>query len=103
MPRPVSTSVMSELALAMFVSAGFVILSVAYATHVFSADHSGYIAGIGAGAWSAGVGLSAPLFGRLFDQHRYDAAFAVAALFPVLGYCCWLWLDRWRAPYQQQG
>jgi ACS family hexuronate transporter-like MFS transporter len=100
---PAMWAVMGELALAMFVSAGFVILSVAYATHVFSPDHSGYIAGIGAGSWSAVVGLTAPLFGRLFDQHRYDAAFAVAALFPILGYCCWLWLDRWRAPQQQQG
>ncbi len=97
---PALWAVMSELFLAMFLSAGFVILAVAYATHVFSAYHAGYIAGIGAGAWSAGVGLTAPLFGRLFDQHRYDAAFAAAALFPVLGYCGWLWLDRARAQQQ---
>ena len=47
---------MVELFVAMFVVSGFVILSVAYATHVFSTDHSGYIAGIGAGAGSARLG-----------------------------------------------
>jgi ACS family hexuronate transporter-like MFS transporter len=93
--------VMSELFVAMFLSAGFVILAVAYATHVFSPDHAGFIAGVGAGSWSAGVGLAMPYFGRLFDQGRYDAAFAIAALFPVLGYGGWLWLYRGRASHQK--
>ena len=47
--------VMSELFLAMFVAAGFIILSVSYASSVYSPEHSGFIAGVGAGAWSAVV------------------------------------------------
>jgi MFS transporter, ACS family, hexuronate transporter len=80
---------MFELFFAMFVASGFVILSIADATDVFSADHSGLIAGLGAGSWSAVVGLVMPAFGRLFDQQRYDTAFAVAAVFPIAGYGVW--------------
>ena len=64
--------VMFGMFLAMFVAAGFVILAVAYATHVFSADHAGLIAGAGAGSWSAMVALMMPLFGQLFDQRSYE-------------------------------
>jgi MFS transporter, ACS family, hexuronate transporter len=80
---------MFELFFAMFVASGFVILSIADATDVFSADHSGLIAGLGAGSWSAVVGLVMPAFGRLFDQQRYDTAFVLAAVFPIAGYGVW--------------
>jgi ACS family hexuronate transporter-like MFS transporter len=84
-------AVMFEMFFAMFVAAGFVILSIAYATDVFSADHSGLIAGAGAGSWSAVVALVMPVFGRLFDAQRFEAAFALAAVFPVAGFTIW-WL-----------
>jgi ACS family hexuronate transporter-like MFS transporter len=80
--------------LAMFVAAGFVILSLAYATEVYSADHAGFIAGVGAGSWGAAVAICMPVFGRLFDQHRYDVAFLLATVIPVAGYLGWLWLHR---------
>jgi ACS family hexuronate transporter-like MFS transporter len=80
---------MFGLFFAMFIAAGFVILSIAYATEVFSAAHSGLIAGLGAGSWSAVIAMVMPLFGRLFDQQRYDTAFGIAAIFPVSGYVLW--------------
>jgi ACS family hexuronate transporter-like MFS transporter len=86
--------VLCELFLAMFVAGGFIILAMAYATQTYSGAHSGLIAGLGAGAWSGVVGLLMPLFGRLFDLHRTDAAFVLAALSPVLGYGLWLWASR---------
>ncbi|MGE5568709.1 MAG: MFS transporter [Rhodospirillales bacterium] len=86
--------VLFELFLAMFVAGGFIILAMAYATQTFSKAHSGLIAGLGAGAWSAAVGLVMPVFGRLFDLHRSAAAFVLAALCPVLGYAAWLALSR---------
>jgi ACS family hexuronate transporter-like MFS transporter len=86
--------VMLGLFFAMFVAAGFVIFAIAYATEVFSASQSGLIAGAGAGSWSAVVALTMPIFGRLFDQARYDAAFALAAIFPLLGYAGWRWMIR---------
>lgn len=86
---PNVAAVMAALFLAMFVSAGFVVLSVAYATHVYAADHAGLIAGTGAGSWSLAVAVAMPFFGRLFDLHRYPVAFWVAAAIPVAGYAGW--------------
>jgi ACS family hexuronate transporter-like MFS transporter len=80
--------------LAMFVSAGFVVLAVAYATHVYADGSAGLIAGTGAGSWSLLVALTMPLFGRLFDQHRHAAAFWIAAGVPMLGYFGWRCLSR---------
>jgi MFS transporter, ACS family, hexuronate transporter len=90
--------VMIGLFLAMFVSAGFVVLSVGYATHVYAAEHAGLIAGIGAGSWSLAVAILMPLFGRLFDHHRHEAAFWVAGAFPIAGYAAWRWLSRGDLP-----
>jgi ACS family hexuronate transporter-like MFS transporter len=87
----------------MFVIVGFVVPSVSYATHVYSGDHAGLIAGIGAGSYGAIVALTMPLFGRLFDLHRYEVAFAVAALMPALGFFGWAWLNRENSPFPSPG
>jgi ACS family hexuronate transporter-like MFS transporter len=84
---------MFQMFFAMFAAAGFVIVSVAYATYVFSAESSGFLAGLGAGSWSAVVALVMPRFGRLFDQRDYDTAFLTAAVIPVLGWALWRVLD----------
>lgn len=78
-----------ELFFAMFIAAGMVILSMAYVTRQYSSRHAGLIAGLGAGSWSAMVALTMPLFGRLFDQHHYQQAFLIAALFPIAGFLGW--------------
>jgi len=75
---------------AMFITSGFIIGAVAYATHHFSSDHAGFIAGLGAGSWSLVIALVMPGVGRLFDLHRYDIAFAIAALFPIAGCAAWM-------------
>jgi ACS family hexuronate transporter-like MFS transporter len=82
-------AVMGLLWLAMFVAGGFIILTVAYATHVYSAAHSGLLAGLGAGAWSAGVAAAMPVFGRLIDANRWDVAFLMAAAGPAAGWLLW--------------
>jgi ACS family hexuronate transporter-like MFS transporter len=86
-------AVMLGMFLAMFAASGFIVLSVAYATDVYSADHAGLIAGAGAGSWSAVVAVTMPLFGHLFDLHRYSAAFWIATAIPVAGYLGWLALS----------
>jgi ACS family hexuronate transporter-like MFS transporter len=86
--------VMFQMFLAMFAAGGFIILTISYATHVYSAAHSGLLAGLGAGAWSAAVAVAMPLFGRLIDHHRWDAAFLLAAVVPALGYLLWLAANR---------
>jgi ACS family hexuronate transporter-like MFS transporter len=79
---------------AMFITSGFIIGAVAYATRHFSTNHAGFIAGLGGGSWSLVVALVMPGVGRLFDLHRYDVAFLVAALFPVVAYTAWMKLSR---------
>jgi MFS family permease len=80
--------------LAMFVAGGFIILTLAYATHVYSKAHSGLIAGLGAGAWSAAVAVVMPVFGRLIDLGRWDKAFLLTAVVPGIGYLFWLAANR---------
>ncbi len=80
--------------LSMFCAAGFIILSIAYATDVYSAAHAGLISGVGSGAWSATVAVLMPLFGRLLDLEAYRAAFALAAALPLAGFLLWGRLNR---------
>jgi ACS family hexuronate transporter-like MFS transporter len=91
---PSFAAVMFELFFAMFVAAAFVIVTISYATFVYSSDNAGLIAGLGAGSWSALVALVMPVFGRLFDQTRWDAAFALATLFPLVGFAIWRVVNR---------
>jgi hypothetical protein len=60
--------VLGDMFLSMFGLAGFVVLSVGYATRAFPPGHSGLLAGIGAGSWGAIVALMMPVFGRLFHR-----------------------------------
>ena len=59
-----------------------------------AASRLGGISGLGAGSWSAIIALVMPYFGRLFDQHRYDTAFALATCFPIVGFAAWWVLSR---------
>jgi ACS family hexuronate transporter-like MFS transporter len=79
---------------AMFMSASFTIGGLAYASQHYSTSHSGFIAGIGTGSWSAVIAVVLPVIGRLFDEHSYRSAFALATGLPVAGYALWRLLDR---------
>lgn len=89
--------VVAQLALALFVCCGFIVVPVRYATREFSSANAGLIAGMGAGSWSALVAVVMPGFGWLFDRKMYHEAFLVAALAPVLGMGIWTVLSSWRA------
>ncbi|MEO8594731.1 MAG: MFS transporter [Candidatus Solibacter sp.] len=91
---PGTTPFLLLLFLEMFVASGFIVLSVAYAASVYTGDHAGLIAGVGAGSWSAMVAIAMPYFGRLFDQHAYAAAFWIATAAGLCGFLGWLWLSR---------
>jgi ACS family hexuronate transporter-like MFS transporter len=87
------SQVMALFFVAMFVTAGFVIVGIAYATAVYSPSQSGLIAGLCAGSFGA-ASLFMPLFGRLFDQQRFHAAFLFAALVPLVGFLVWCVINR---------
>jgi ACS family hexuronate transporter-like MFS transporter len=81
---------MFQFFFAMFVTSGFIIPSITHATRIVPAASTSLVAGLSAGAFSLLTAMTAPVFGRLFDQHRYEAAFLLAAIFPVMGY--WIWI-----------
>jgi len=83
------TPLLLELFFEMFVASGFVMVSLHYATWVYTGAHAGLIAGLGAGSWGAAVALAMPYMGRLFDQQRWEMAFFMATLFPVAGLIVW--------------
>jgi ACS family hexuronate transporter-like MFS transporter len=91
---PGTVPVLVLMFLAMFAASGFLVLSVAYANSVYTADHAGLIAGVGAGSWSAAVAVMMPILGRLFDVHAYAAAFWIATAIPMCGFVGWLVLSR---------
>lgn len=85
---------MAGFFLAMFSAAGFIILSIAHATDLYSSRYAGLISGIGSAAWSATVAVMMPVFGRLFDEGRYATAFGLAAALPSAGYLVWRAANR---------
>lgn len=89
---PTVEAVLALMFLSMFAAAGFIVLSLGYATRTLGAGRAGLVAGLGAGAWSALVAIIMPVMGRLFDAREYGVAFALAAGFPLAGYGLWRWL-----------
>jgi MFS transporter, ACS family, hexuronate transporter len=75
--------------LAMFVASAFQLLAITYASESFSKAHSGFVGGIGSGAYGAVLAVAMPRFGWLFDHQLYQEAFLIAALCPVAGYVAW--------------
>jgi ACS family hexuronate transporter-like MFS transporter len=86
--------VVALLCFAMFIGGGFIVTALAYGTSVFPAAKSGLLAGLASGSWSSLVAVTMPFFGRMFDQHRYNVAFAAAAAAPVVGLLAWWVLNR---------
>ena len=78
---------------AMFTASGFIVLSLRYATDALGRTHAGFLAGMGAGAWSALVAGVMPVIGRLFDGKQYAAAFLLVSLVPLLGWLGWRFLS----------
>jgi MFS transporter, ACS family, hexuronate transporter len=77
------------LFLGMFVSAGFVIVSLAEVTHRHTTRHSAYLAGLGAGAWAGLMMVAMPVFGGLLDRRAYPVAYALAAASFGMAWLAW--------------
>jgi ACS family hexuronate transporter-like MFS transporter len=88
---------MCALFLATLAAGSFIILALAYATREFGVQRAGWLAGLGAGTWSALVAIAMPEFGRLFDGGRFGVAFAVAGLAQTAGVVLWLGLEKTRS------
>ena len=79
-------AVLALMFLQMFVSAGFVIVSLSEVNEWGAERHTAYLSGIGAGSWSGLMAIVMPFFGRLFDRSDYATAYVLAAAAPVVGW-----------------
>lgn len=85
------TAVLALLFWAMFVAAGFVIVSLRAGALAYPKEQTALVAGIAAGSWSALVAILLPVLGGMFDAGRYDAAFTLISFAPIVGVALW-WL-----------
>jgi MFS transporter, ACS family, hexuronate transporter len=92
--------VLGALSFAMFVGGGFIVAALAYGTNAFPTARLGLLAGLASGSLSLLTAVTMPLFGRLFDGRCYDAAFAVAAAVPLVGFAAWWVLNT--SPHREQ-
>jgi MFS transporter, ACS family, hexuronate transporter len=79
---------------AMFVAAGFLVLSLRTGALSYPRAQTALVAGIGAGAWSAIIAILLPLLGAWFDASRYRETFLLVGLLPVAGVLLWYLLSR---------
>jgi ACS family hexuronate transporter-like MFS transporter len=79
---------------AMFVTAGFIVVSLRTGARAYPEGQRSMVAGMAAGSWSALVAIILPFLGGWFDQQRYANAFIVVSLMPVLGTFSWWLLTR---------
>jgi sugar phosphate permease len=94
---PSLASVPAAIALmswACFIGGGFQMLAMKVGAYAFPRHQAALMSGIASGAWSlANAGVS-PIIGRFFDQQRWEAAFWLIALAPLVGVVIWIGLSR---------
>jgi len=79
---------------ACFIGGAFQMLALKVGSYAYPREQAAMMSGIASGAWSlANAGIS-PVIGRLFDQQRWDDAFWLIAVCPVVGVAVWLVLSR---------
>ncbi len=87
-------ALLAQLVFSMFITSGFIIPSLQFATRITPPGATSLVAGLGAGSFSLLTAVLAPWFGQKLDAQDYASAFRVAALFPVIGWVCFWWTTR---------
>ncbi len=77
---------------AMFIAAGFVVVTLRVGAFAYPREQTSLVAGIGAGAWSAVVAIILPVLGGMFDAKHYATAFVIVGLGPLVGVILWWFL-----------
>jgi ACS family hexuronate transporter-like MFS transporter len=91
---PQYEAVLAALFWAMFVAGANVVVAISYATEVYTTSHAGFLAGLGAGSWSAVVALLMPRFGAMFDAGMWPQSFLLATVVSATGTGLWLMVNR---------
>jgi predicted MFS family arabinose efflux permease len=75
----------------MFISAGFVVISLADGMAGKHQTTPGLMAGLCISAWSMATAVAMPLIGRMFDHGQYSLSLRIVAVIPIAGTLIW-WL-----------
>jgi predicted MFS family arabinose efflux permease len=89
------------LAFTLFASGGLVVVTLRTGALAYPPNQRSTAAGIASSSFSASVAITLPMCGRMFDAHRYDQAFLLVGLLPVMGTIIW-WLLPVRSANQEQ-
>ena len=73
----------------MFLSGGFVVLSLAYGATTQSPANTGFLAGFCISGWSLTTGVLMWMVGRMFDREMYAQSFWLVAVLPSAGVALW--------------
>ncbi len=74
---------------AMFVAAGYIVVSLRAGAREYPAGQTAMVAGIAAGSWSALVAVILPVLGGWFDRELYQQTFVVVSAMPAVGTLAW--------------
>ena len=78
---------------AIFIAGGFQMVALKVGLNAFRGEPA-MMSGIASGSWALANALIIPVLGRLFDAGRYDIAFWLIAIGPLVGMLAWLVLTR---------
>lgn len=84
---------MGLLVVTMFLSGGFVVISLAHGATTQAKENTGFLAGFSISGWSLATGLLMPVVGAMFDRNLYAESFWVVAALPFAGVGVWWWLS----------
>ncbi len=85
--------------LSMFVAAGFIICALRYGLQRLPGNQA-FLAGAGAGSWSALVAVIMPWVGAQFDDKSYDPVFYAVACVPLAGAVAWALVSARQRPLE---
>lgn len=85
------------LAATLFASGGLVVVTLRTAALAYPPHQRSMAAGIASSSFSATVAILLPVCGRFFDAHRYQSAFTMVAVLPLIGTLIWWILPVHRA------
>jgi MFS transporter, ACS family, hexuronate transporter len=75
--------------LVMFLSGGYVVITLAHGATTQAAEHTGFLAGFSISGWSLTTGVLMAVVGRMFDKAEYTATFWLVAALPIAGVLVW--------------
>jgi ACS family hexuronate transporter-like MFS transporter len=80
--------------LVMFLSGGFVVITLAHGATTQSAANTGFLAGFSISGWSLTTGVLMAVVGQMFDRNQYTATFWLVSAIPSVGVLVWWLLSR---------